>query len=75
VHVKDLALPKGVTPVLHGNENPVVVSASVPRAAVAEEEAAMAVPVAEVPAAKQAAKPEEGKGEAKGEAKGKAEKK
>jgi large subunit ribosomal protein L25 len=65
VHVKDLPMPKGVTPVLHGNENPVVVSASVPRAGAVEEEAA-AVPVADVPAAKQAAKPEEAKGEAKG---------
>jgi large subunit ribosomal protein L25 len=74
VHVKDLPMPNGVSPVLHGNENPVVVSASVPRAVAAEEEPA-AVPVAEVPAAKQAAKPEEGKGDAKGEAKGKGDKK
>jgi large subunit ribosomal protein L25 len=71
VHVKDLPMPKGVTPVLHGAENPVVVSASVPRAAAVEEETA-AVPAADVPAAKQAAKPE---GEAKGEAKGKGDKK
>jgi len=74
VHVKDLPMPSGVSPVLHGNENPVVMSASVPRAVAAEEEPA-AVPVAEVPAAKQAAKPEEGKGDAKGEAKGKGDKK
>lgn len=63
LHVKELVMPKGVTPVLHRDENPVVVSASLPRAEVVETEEAAAVPVSEVPAAKQTAKPEEVKAE------------
>jgi large subunit ribosomal protein L25 len=59
VHVADLTLPKGVEPVLHRGENPVVASASLPKAVLAEEEEAAAaaevVPASQVPAAKQQA--------------------
>jgi len=64
IHVSELAMPKGVAPVVHRGEDPVVVNAVMPRAAAAEEEVtaeAAAVPASEVPAAKQAAKPEEAK--------------
>ncbi|HSD53008.1 MAG TPA: 50S ribosomal protein L25/general stress protein Ctc [Burkholderiales bacterium] len=69
VHVKDLQYPKGVEPVLHRGENPVVASASMPRAAEVEEAAVVeeVVPASMVPAAKQqpekpeaAAAPEKG---------------
>jgi large subunit ribosomal protein L25 len=78
VHVKELNFPKGVEPVLHRGENPVVASASMPRAAEAEEAAAAAeevVPASMVPAAKQqpekpeAAAPEKGEKPAKEEKK------
>jgi large subunit ribosomal protein L25 len=64
IHVSELTMPKGVEPVVHRGEDPVVVNAVMPRAAAAEEEVAVetaAVPASEVPAAKQAAKPEEAK--------------
>jgi large subunit ribosomal protein L25 len=78
VHVKELTFPKGVEPVLHRGENPVVASASMPRAAETEEAAAAAeevVPASMVPAAKQqpekpeAAAPEKGEKPAKEEKK------
>jgi large subunit ribosomal protein L25 len=78
VHVKELNFPKGVEPVLHRGENPVVASASMPRAAEVEEAAAAAeevVPASMVPAAKQqpekpeAAAPEKGEKPAKEEKK------
>ncbi len=61
IHVKELTYPKGVEPVLHRGENPAVVSAPIPRAAVAEDEAAVtAAPAASaVPASKQPDKPAE----------------
>ena len=61
VHVKDLVFPTGVEPVLHRGENPVVASASLPRAAEVEEAVAAeeVVPASMVPAAKQAEKPAE----------------
>jgi large subunit ribosomal protein L25 len=62
IHVKELSYPKGVEPVLHRGENPPVVSAPIPRAAVAEEEAAAittAPAASAVPASKQADKPAE----------------
>jgi large subunit ribosomal protein L25 len=68
LHVSDVPMPKGVEPVLHRGENPVVAAAVVPRAAAAEEEtaAAEAAPAASaVPAAKQPEKPEAGKTEEK----------
>ncbi|MET0679570.1 MAG: 50S ribosomal protein L25/general stress protein Ctc [Burkholderiales bacterium] len=57
IHVKELAFPQGVTPVLHRGEDPVVASASLPKAVPTEEEEAAAVaevvPASQVPAAKQ----------------------
>jgi large subunit ribosomal protein L25 len=69
IHAKELKYPKGVEPVLHRGENPVVASASVPKAVPVEEEVAAAeevVPASQVPASKQekpeaaAAAPEKG---------------
>lgn len=57
IRVRDLALPPGVTPVLKGKENPVVVSVSTKGEEVVEEEAAAVVPAAEVPATAQKAPP------------------
>jgi len=60
VHVRDIPMPKGVQPVLSADENPVVVTTSIPKEITAEEEAAEAaaeVPASEVPAAKQAEEP------------------
>ena len=62
IHVKDLVLPKGVLPVLHRGENPVVATIVVPVLITEEEEAAAAeaIPAAgEVPTTEQAA-PAEG---------------
>ena len=42
IHVRDLALPKGVELLLRGQENPPVATAQVPKAAIEEEEAAAA---------------------------------
>ncbi|MGD9942493.1 MAG: 50S ribosomal protein L25/general stress protein Ctc [Burkholderiaceae bacterium] len=50
VHVNDIQFPNGVTPILHGGENPVVVTVTVPGAA--EEEPAPAAAAAPAPAAK-----------------------
>jgi large subunit ribosomal protein L25 len=57
VHVQDLKLPKGVEPVLHKGENPVVATVIMPALVTEEEEvaAAEAVPAAsEVPTTEQA---------------------
>src|SRR5437879_8442524 len=43
VHVRDLKLPKGVEPVLHKNENPVVATVIIPSLVTEEEETAAAV--------------------------------
>jgi large subunit ribosomal protein L25 len=60
LHVRDIALPKGVEPVLHKNENPVVATVIIPSLVTEEEETAAAViSAAEVPASEQAA-PKEG---------------
>jgi len=62
IHVKDLVLPKGVLPMLHRGENPVVATIVVPVLITEEEEAAAAeaIPAAgEVPTTEQAA-PAEG---------------
>jgi large subunit ribosomal protein L25 len=40
VHLSDIKLPKGVTPVLHGQENPTIATASVPAGQVSAEDAA-----------------------------------
>ncbi|MBI3147850.1 MAG: 50S ribosomal protein L25/general stress protein Ctc [Betaproteobacteria bacterium] len=55
LHVRQLKLPDGVSAVTHRNEDPVVVSANLPRAAVETEAAAEAAPAAAAPA--EAAKP------------------
>jgi large subunit ribosomal protein L25 len=58
IHVKDLAFPNGVQPVLHRKENPVVATVIVPALVTEEEEtaAADAVPApSEVPSTEQAA--------------------
>src|SRR5882672_11869921 len=63
VHVRDLTLPKGVEPVLHKNENPVVATVIIPSLVTEEEEAAAvvsAVAAAEVPTTAQAAPAKEG---------------
>jgi len=65
IHVRELALPKGVEPMLHRNENPVVATVILPALVTEEEEAAEteAAPAAgEVPTTEQGAKPEEGEG-------------
>jgi large subunit ribosomal protein L25 len=80
IHVQDLKFPNGVTPVIHRGENPVVASAALPKAVLAEEEEAAAaaevVPASQVPAAKQqperpeaaaAEKPEKAEKPAKGD--------
>src|SRR5258706_3229530 len=56
IHVKELKLPKGVEPVLHKGENPVVATVIQP-VLITEEEAvaAEAVPAADVPTTEQAA--------------------
>ena len=64
MHVRDLALPKGVELSLKGTENPPVAAAQIPKAIVAEEEVAAEVAVeapaaSEVPTVKQQAKPED----------------
>ena len=56
IRVRDLTLPAGVSPVLKGKENPVVVSVSTKGEEVVEEVAA-AVPAADVPATAQKAPP------------------
>jgi len=60
IHVRDISMPKGVKAVLSAEENPVVVTTSIPKEITVEEEAAEAaaeVPASEVPAAKQAEEP------------------
>jgi large subunit ribosomal protein L25 len=69
IHVRDIQLPKGVELALRGTENPSVVTAQIPRAAIAEEEAAAAAAgaaAADVPAAKQKAPEAAAGGDAKG---------
>ena len=68
VHVRDLSLPKGVEPVLHRNENPVVATVIIPALITEEEEAAAtaAVAASEVPTTAQTAAPKEGEAPAEG---------
>jgi large subunit ribosomal protein L25 len=71
LHVRDVALPKGVELTLHKDDNPVVATVVVPALITEEEEAAPAVAAAEVPTTEQAATPKEGEGApAEGGAKG-----
>src|SRR3989440_11694664 len=60
LHVRELALPKGVELTLHKDENPVLATVVVPALITEEEEAAQAAAVApsEVPTTEQAATPE-----------------
>jgi len=70
IHVKELAFPKGVQPVLHRGENPVVATIVVPTLVTEEEEAAAAeaIPAAgEVPTTEQAAPAKEGEEAAGGD--------
>jgi large subunit ribosomal protein L25 len=72
IHVRDLALPKGVEAVVHRNENPVVATVTIPAVVAEEEEAAQAAAVApsEVPTTEQDAAPKEEAAEGKGGDKG-----
>src|SRR5947209_5032683 len=63
LHVRDMAMPKGVELALHKNDNPVVATVVVPALITEEEEAAPAISAADVPTTEQAA-PKEGEGEA-----------
>lgn len=68
IHARDLAYPKGVEPVLHRGENPVVATIIVPALVTEEEEAAAAAAQpapSEVPATEQAAASEAEKKEKK----------
>ena len=65
LHVRELALPKGVELALHKSENPVVATVVIPSLITEEEEAAAAaaaVAPSEVPTTEQAAAPKEGEG-------------
>ena len=69
IHVRDLTLPKGVEPVLHKNENPVVATVVVPTLITEEEEAAAEVVApSEIPTTEQAAPAKEGEAPAEGAA-------
>ena len=70
IHARDLTLPKGVEPMLHKSENPVVATVVVPALITEEEEAAAAEVVApsEVPTTEQAAPAKEGEAPAEGAA-------
>ena len=57
LRVRDLVLPAGVTPMLKGKENPVVVSVTIKGEEVEEVVEAAAVPAAEVPATAQKVPP------------------
>ena len=70
MHVRDLALPRGVELALHKNENPVVATVIVPALITEEEEAAAAaaaVAPSEIPTTEQAAPPKEGEAPAEGD--------
>ena len=67
MHVRDLALPRGVELALHKNENPVVATVIVPALITEEEEAAAVVAPSEIPTTEQAAPVKEGEAAAEGE--------
>jgi large subunit ribosomal protein L25 len=60
LHVRDLALPKGVELAIGKAENPVVATVVIPSLVTEEEEAAPAIAAADVPTTEQAAAPKEG---------------
>src|SRR6267142_584004 len=70
MHVREVALPKGVELALHKDETPVVATVVVPALITEEEEAAAATAVApsEVPTTEQAGEPKEGEAPAEGAA-------
>ena len=71
LHVREVAMPKGVELTLHKNENPVVATVVVPVLVTEEEEAAQAaaaVAASEVPTTEQTAAPKEGEAPAEGAA-------
>ena len=73
LHVREVALPKGVELALHKSENPVVATVVIPSLVTEEEEAAAAaaaVAPSEVPTTEQAAAPKEGEAAAEGGDKG-----
>jgi large subunit ribosomal protein L25 len=60
IHIRDIAMPTGVKAALSADENPAVVTTSIPKEIAVEEEAVVSaaeVPASEVPAAKQAETP------------------
>src|SRR6266403_6251422 len=70
MHVREVALPKGVELTLHKDENPVVATVVVPALITEEEEAAQAaaaVAPSEIPTTEQAAPPKEGEAPAEGD--------
>jgi large subunit ribosomal protein L25 len=68
LHVREMALPKGVELTLHKDENPVVATVVVPALITEEEEAAPAVAPSEIPTTEQAAPTKEGEGAEEGAA-------
>jgi large subunit ribosomal protein L25 len=73
LHVRELALPKGVELSMHKAEDPVVATVVVPQLITEEEEAAQAaaaVAAADVPTTEQAAAPKDGEAPAEGADKG-----
>ena len=73
LHVREIALPKGVELALHKSENPVVATVVIPSLVTEEEEAAAAaaaVAPSEVPTTEQAAAPKEGEAAGEGGDKG-----
>ena len=65
LHVREVALPKGVELAIHKSENPVVATVVIPSLITEEEEAAAAaaaVAPSEIPTTEQAAAPKEGEG-------------
>jgi large subunit ribosomal protein L25 len=72
LHVREVALPKGVELSLHKSENPVVATVVVPQLVTEEEEAAQAaaaVALSEIPTIEQAAEAKEGEAPSEGGAK------
>jgi large subunit ribosomal protein L25 len=65
MHVRELALPKGVELALHKSENPVMATVVIPSLVTEEEEAAQAaaaIAPADIPTTEQAVAPKEGEG-------------
>jgi len=65
IHVSQVPMPEGVRPLLHGKEDPVVLTVALPSVKAEEEPAAEAAPAAAAPAATPAAAPAAKKAEKK----------